>query len=306
MIGTNMYSALKVVLALIFLSLSPFVRAETEILRPFILASKATGALDVAAETTRAALVNGGFEVVATYKPYSNAVIFIVTNEELKKNAASSEYGGFGAAQRVALTKVGNDIQISFTNPVYMANVYRMKDQQEGVKAKLAAALGNIESFGAKGMTAEDARSYHYMIGMEYFTDPSILATYKTHEEAVAAVESGLSQNKFGVKQVFRIDVPGSNETLFGVSLKGSGDSKAQDDKFIMSEIDFKDLKSTAHLPYEILVSKNTVLALYARFRIAINFPDLAMMGSHSFVNIMSTPEAIRKALKATVTGAPE
>ena len=297
---------LKVVLAFTFVALSTFARADAEVLRPFILASKVVGALDGITETTRTALVSNGFEVVGTYKPYSNAVILIITNEELKKNAASSEYGGFGAAQRVALTKVGNEVQVSFTNPVYMANAYRMKDQMEGVKAKLVTALGNIESFGAKGMTADDARSYHYMIGMEYFTDPSILATYRTHEEAVAAVEAGLSQNKYGVKQVFRIDVPGSNETLFGVSLKGSGDSKAQDDKFIMSEIDFKDLKSTAHLPYEILVSKNTVMALYARFRIAINFPDLAMMGSQSFVNIMSPPEAIRKALKATVTGVPE
>ena len=301
-----MKTVLKVALTCIFLSISGLTWADAEILKPFILASKTTGALDSVAETTKTALTNNGFELVGTYKPYTNAVIFIVTNDELKKNAANSEHGGFGAAQRVSLTKVGNEIQVSYTNPVYMANVYRMKGQLENVKGKLATALGNLESFGAKGMTANEARSYHYMFGMEYFTDPSILATYKTHEEAVAAVEAGLAQNKFGVKSVFKIDIPGSNETLFGVALKGSGNQKAQDDSYIMSEIDFKDLKSTAHLPYEILVSKNTVLAQYARFRIAINFPDLAMMGSHSFVNIMNTPEAIRKALKATVTGASE
>ena len=301
-----MKTAFKAVLTCIYLGLSGFALADAEILRPFVLASKSSGPIEVTADSTKTALTSNGFEIVGTYRPNSNAIIFIVTNDDLKRNAAGSEYGGFGAAQRVALTKVGNEIQVSYTDPVYMANVYRMKSQLKDVKSKLASALGNLESFGAKGMTADDARTYHYMIGMEYFTDPSILATYKTHEEAVAAVEKGLAQNKFGVKSIFKIDIPGSNETLFGVAMKGSGDQKAQDDNFIMSEIDFKDLKSTAHLPYEILVSKNTVLAQYARFRIAINFPDLAMMGSHSFVNIMSTPEAIRKALKATVTGAPE
>jgi hypothetical protein len=69
-----------------------------------------------------------------------------------------------------------------------------------------------------------------------------------------------------------------------------------------MSEIDFRDIKSTAHLPYEVLVSDNKVYALYARFRIAISFPDLSMMGPNSFMNIMSAPEAIRKALQKTVS----
>ena len=77
---------------------------------------------------------------------------------------------------------------------------------------------------------------------------------------------------------------------------------KYMDDKFIMSEIDFRDIKSTAHLPYEVLVSGNKAYALYARFRIAIDFPDLSMMGSNSFMNIMKTPEAIRKALQQTVS----
>jgi hypothetical protein len=47
-----------------------------------------------------------------------------------------------------------------------------------------------------------------------------------------------------------------------------------------MSEIDFKDVRSTAHLPYDILVSGNRVYALYARFRIAVSFPDLSMRGT--------------------------
>jgi len=50
-----------------------------------------------------------------------------------------------------------------------------------------------------------------------------------------------------------------------------------------------------------VLVSGNKVYALYARFRIALNFPDLSMMGKHSFMNIMKTPDAIRDVLQKTV-----
>ncbi|MBT6328990.1 MAG: hypothetical protein HOJ34_04330, partial [Kordiimonadaceae bacterium] len=56
--------------------------------------------------------------------------------------------------------------------------------------------------------------------------------------------------------------------------------------------------RSSAHLPYEILVKDNEIYALGARFRIAISFPDLKMVGSHSFAGIMSAPGAIKKALK--------
>jgi hypothetical protein len=76
-------------------------------------------------------------------------------------------------------------------------------------------------------------------------------------------------------------DVPEKKEALFGVAMKCVTDAdKYMDDKFIMSEIDFKDVRSTAHLPYDILVSGNRVYALYARFRIAVSFPDLSMRGT--------------------------
>ena len=182
-----------------------------------------------------------------------------------------------------------------------MAAVYRMKNDLSGTSTALASALGRVEEFGAKGMTAAQARKYHYMVGMEYFDEPSLLAEYPSYEEAVKAVDAKLTNNKNGITKVYRVDIPGKKESVFGAAMKGSGDAKAMDDRFIMSEIDFRDLKSTAHLPYEVLVSGNKVYALYARFRIAINYPDLSMMGSNSFMNIMDSPEAIRKALQKTV-----
>ncbi|MDE2118503.1 MAG: hypothetical protein KGJ19_07895 [Betaproteobacteria bacterium] len=276
--------------------------ADDEKLKPFVLAAKGAGTVAEKAEQAKAALVAGGFTVVGDYSPYADAAILIVTNDELKKNAADSEHGGFGAIQRVSVTKVKDEVQVSYTNPVYMANVYRMKGDLSSVAAGLAAALGKVEGFGAQGMTARQARKYHYMLGMEYFDEPSVLAEYASYEEAVQAVDAKLTDNKNGVSKVYRVDVPGKKESVFGVAMKGATeDGKYMDDRFIMSEIDFRDIKSTAHLPYEVLVSDNKVYALYARFRIAINFPDLSMMGKNSFMNIMKTPEAIRHVLQKTV-----
>ncbi len=277
--------------------------ADVELLKPFVLASKSAGTVAEKVAATEVALTANGFFVVGTYSPYPDATILIVTSNEMKSNAAASEHGGFGAVQRVAITKVQDEVQVSYTNPVYMANVYRMQGDLKDVSAKLATALGRMEEFGAKGMTAKQARKYHYMFGMEYFDEPSELATYGSHEEALKAVDLGLAENKFGVSKVYRVDIPNKEESVFGVAMAGTSEAnKFMDDKYIMSEIDFRDIKSTAHLPYEILVSGNKVYALYARFRIAVSFPDLSMMGKNSFMNIMSAPEAIRKALQKTVS----
>lgn len=282
--------------------LSMAAQAADELLKPFMLASKSAGTVAEKSAQVKTALTAAGFAIVGEYSPYRDADIIVVTNDELKKNAAASEFGGYGAVQRVSITAVGKEVQVSYTNPVYMANVYRMQGDLRVVANALAASLGRVEEFGAKGMTAAKARKYHYMLGMEYFDEPSVLAEYGSYEEAVRAVDAKLSANTNGVSKVYRVDVPGKKESVFGVGLKGATEAgKYMDDRFIMSEIDFHDIKSTAHLPYEVLVSGNTVYALYARFRIAINFPDLSMMGKNSFMNIMKTPDAIRDALKKSV-----
>jgi hypothetical protein len=277
--------------------------AQDAVLKPFVLASTGPGDLAQKLEATKAALTKAGFTVAGSYTPYPGAAVIGVTDDELRSNAAKSEHGGFGAAVRVAVTKVGDQVQVSYTNPPYMANAYRMAGDLKDTAAKLQAALGRVEEFGAKGLAPATLRKYHYMFGMEYFSEPNTLASYGSYEDALKAVEAGLAAGKYGVTKVYRVDVIGKKETLFGVAMKGEGDNKYMDDKYIMSEIDFKDVKSTAHLPYDILVSGNKVYALYARFRIAISFPDLSMMGANSFMNIMKAPEAIRTALALTVGG---
>ena len=110
--------------------------------------------------------------------------------------------------------------------------------------------------------------------------------------------EAALAAQKGGVSKVYRIDIPGKEQTLYGVHIHGSDSiTKCAGDQYIMERIDFKDVKSTPHLPYEMLVVGGTVYALPAEFRIAISFPDLSMVGSNSFASIMCAPTAIESAL---------
>ncbi len=277
-------------------------------MKPFFLGSTNTGVVADKVIEVKKALTDNGFDVVGDYSPYQDAHVIIVTNSVLKKVAASHNRGGYIAGQRVAVTMVGDQVQVTYTNPAFMAAAYHIKGDVSSVTTALKNALGFVKEFGMKGgMDADDIASYNYTWGMEYFDEPYMLAEYNSFEEAVAAVEKGLAAGVGGTSKVFRIDIPGAKQTLFGVAMSSEGTgNKYMDDTFIMSEIDYKEVRSTAHLPYEILVTGDEIEALHARFRIAINFPDLSMMGSNSFMNIMPTPDAIKSSLIKVAGGTEE
>lgn len=266
-------------------------------LKPFMLASKDPGDMAKTVAETKTKLTSAGFEVVGEYSPYQGATVIIVTNDALKANAKASKFGAYGAIQRVAVTDMKGEIQVSYTNPVYMSHAYRMQGQLEEVGAALGSALGGAEAYGSKkGLTAKKLEKYHYMFGMPYFDDPDVVAKHASYDAAVKAVEAGLAAKKGGVSKVYRVDIPGKKQSVFGVAMTQDMSS----DKTIMTEVDFQPVRSSAHLPYEMLVDEDgKVYALNGKFRIATSFPDLSMAGKNSFMGIMASPDAIKKALSA-------
>jgi len=290
------------------LPLSGAVQAA-EKFKPFVLASKGAGDFDAKVNETRASLTAEGFRVVGEFTPYEGvhvdkAHVIIVTNDELIKAAGMSKLGGFAAPWRVAVTKVGDEVQVAYPSPIYIAKAYRLKTDLEGVNDALRRSLGAAETFGSKkGLSARKLRKYHYTFGMEYFDDVYELAEYDSHKAAVAAVEKNLGAGAGGVTKVYRLDLP-KGGTVFGVARKaGEGGDENMDDAWIMGNVDFEELKTTAILPYEMLVDGNKVVAMHMRFRMALHRPDLKMMGSNSFMNIMPSPKAIEVALKAAAGG---
>lgn len=281
--------------------------ADSSKLRPFVLASVSTQDTAAVVTETRNKLTGAGFEIVGEVQPYQGSHILVITNDKLRQYAAQSEFGAYGAALRVTISNSGDKQQVAFTNPVYLSHVYRMQSDLNDIYKQLSSALGNQKEFGSeKGLSKEDLRDYHYTFMMPYFDDPLDLVRYADQATALSKVEAALAANKVGVKKVYRVDLPGKEETVIGVKLSGKNEDDCSGDKYIMSRIDFKDTKSAGHLPYEIVISKGRVYALPAEFRIAINFPDLSMMGSNSFASIMCAPESIRIALTKASGGSTE
>ncbi len=278
-----------------------------ERVQPFILAT--TGSDDIGSTITRLQdkLASAGFQVIGNYSPYEQARVLVFTSDALKTMATQSERGGYGAILRAAVTRNGNTTESSYTNPEYWANAYRMKGDFSAVKQQLAKVLGAEREFGSgeKILSSADMRKYHYTFMMEYFDDPSHLNEFSTHEQALTKVEQNLAAKIAGASKVYELqlgkDTEGKSMTLLGIALAGTNKEDCSGDQYIMSKIDKSNPRHTAHLPYELMVYGNKVEALYARFRIAISWPNLPMMASETgatFFSIMCAPGAIEKALQ--------
>ncbi len=262
------------------------------LLKPFSLA-KIYSNSQIATVSTKVTkqLVDAGYQIVGVYEPYQNTKIFIITDNALLKAAKKSKYGGFGAALRVSITQYAQDVQVVHNNPTYIGIAYNMKDYLSSTRTKLAKTLGYVKDFGGKGIDSRELGDYNYAFGLEGFNGFMELAEHKSHKAALQFVERGFGRELKDMKKVYRINVPGKQQSVFGVSLKNdTKDQKFLNDRFVMDIIDSKELRRSAHLPYEIMVSGKRVFMMHPHFRLAINFPDLHMFGKHSFGKLMDLP----------------
>src|SRR4030065_2038028 len=124
-------------------------QARPEALKPFILGEPFAGDVKQVSEIAKTKLTSQGFEIVGAYSPFAGAMVICVTNNELKTAAAKAFNGGFGAAQRVAVTDVKGKIQVAYVNPAYIGTAYGL-GKLEGVSAKMKAALGAVKPFGSE------------------------------------------------------------------------------------------------------------------------------------------------------------
>ena len=271
--------------------------------QPFVLASINDTPLAAQTAATRNALEAGGFTVAGEYAPLDNARVIVVTSDALLAVAAQSPRGGYAAGQRVSVSERDGKTEVAFVNPLYIQHAYRLAGDMQPVYDRLTAALGEVDTFGTEdGMSAKKLAKYNYKPLMEKFDDPYELGRFDSHEAAVAAVEEGLSRAGDALTQVYRIDVPNTDQVVIGIGMQAVGEDDVDiDEAHQLSIVDFEGYSKVAYFPYEVLVRGQDVEALHMRFRMAVHFPDLSMMGAHGFTKLMSSPGATEDALENLV-----
>lgn len=283
---------------LIILAMSAEV-AAAERLRPYVLAWEGESALQTVLENTRQSLSEVGFEVIGEYRPFDDAYVLVVTAPLLIRMAQLENHAAFLAAQRISVAKVAGRVQVSYQNPAYYQLAYRIKASLQPLAEAFDASLGRVAEFGSdKGLPVSRLARYHYGYGMEYFDDQLLLADHGSQKAALKAIEASFAEHADLVKQIYQLRID-RDTSVIGVGVH----SGAGADQAVHAVLDYRDRRHVAQLPYEMVVHKGEVWALHPRFRLALNFPDVKMVGEHSFMQLREAPDELHVALKLAAGG---
>lgn len=295
---STIFSNISRLIVVWFLTLNPLVAAPQ--LRPYILSSNMQGDMVKTVIELKGALAAGGFQLLGEYSPGVDRHVIVVTSDYLMRLAAEEVNALFAVPQRIAVTRFDGRLQVAYTNPNYQKYAFRIKGDLEPVRVQLKNILGEQETFGSSGgLTVTALSGYRYSYGMEQFDDFLYLGRFGSQVKALELIETGLDSRRGGVSAVFRIDIPESTVSLFGVGLaEGAGSDQA-----VIAAADIQRLKHTPRFPYTLAVRKGEVFVLHPRFKLPLDFPDLKRTGRYSFTALIKAPGAIEESLRSLLDG---
>ncbi|MGA9165517.1 MAG: hypothetical protein WBZ31_13760 [Thiobacillus sp.] len=262
---------------------------------PYIQGDSVTGGnVQAVATAVETKLKNGGFKVVGKYFPKTLAGYGVVIATDTAMLDEVGSVGGnavLGAAIRVGVKADGS---VAYTNPDYWYRAYFRKsfDKKEAAVKALQARLQETLGAGKGQGGNEEAGSltnYRYMIGMERLdSSKSKLAEYGNFAEALKTVRDNLAKGVGKTAKIYEVVLPDRKLAVFGVAMN---DAENSDGDWI-KKIDMQN--NIAGLPYEIYIVGNEVQSPFARFRIALAFPDVGM---GQFMRISSLPANIQETM---------
>ena len=269
---------------------------------PYILGNKLpAGDVQTIMGQVEAKLTVAGFKVVGKYAPAAlpgNGVVVATDNAMMGTIKALGGSNIVAAPIRIAVRADGT---VSYINPDYWYRAFFRKHFKaaektvQGLQARLAKALGSHGKFGGE-VDKTDLADYQYMFGMEGFdSDKNTLIEHLSFDDAVKTIQVGLAQGVAKTSKVYEIIIPEKKIAVFGVAMNDPKEGEGWWVKAIGTD-------NMAAMPYEIYVVDSKVNHLYARFRIALGWPEVGM---GSFMRIVEAPYIIQETLALVAGSAP-
>lgn len=271
-------------------------------LSPYFYGDKiATGDLSASLSRVEAKLSAAGFQVAGKYSPSGlSGGVVVVTDAGLME--AVRKLGGAAIVNAPIRVGVKADGTVSYQNLEYWSRAYLRKQYPlaekaiKAAQAKLNKALGAGKGFGGD-VERKDLSEYQYMFGMEGFdSDKNMLMEHLTFEDAVKAIQDNLAKGAGRTAKVYEIIMPDKKVAVFGVALNDPKEGEGWWARIIGDG-------NMPALPYEIYVVNNRANHLFARFRIALGWPEVGM---GTFMRIVEVPGIIRDSLTIVAGGAPD
>jgi hypothetical protein len=251
------------------------------------------GDLNAAMSQVEAKLTKAGFKVIGKHTPAGlpDYGVVVVTDSAMLGTVKS--LGGdniVGAPIRVGVKADG---VVSYMNPDYWYRAFFRKNFKaversvRALQSRLGKTLGSRGGFGGD-VDKADLPEYQYMFGMEGFeSDKNVLQEHLSFDDAVNSIRENLAKGMGQTAKVYEVLIPEKKMAVFGVAFNSPKDGEGWWVKTIGPD-------NIAGLPYEIYVVNNKAAHLYARYRIALGWPEVGM---GQFMRIVEAPYIIQETL---------
>ncbi len=272
---------------------------DTAPLQPFVLAATAPAGPSSEVPELRRKLAGEAFEVLAEHVPLGTHRVLILTHADLLRAAAETPRAGYAAVVRVAISRQGDEIEISFTNPVYLAAAFGLTDDLMAMHDALVRALGFERYFGSEdGLSRAQLDGYNRVFGGPEFDDPLDFTAHPNQTLAVLDVERRLNKNNLGFYLIYRIDVPDSEATLFGFGFRPGADEFEGFRQPVLTDLlGHARPARAATLPLELLVHSGQVETLNPKFRWPLFRPDMPLFGDDGYTRLSALSSDLDDAL---------
>jgi hypothetical protein len=249
--------------------------------------------LNAAMVQVEAKLTKAGFKVIGRHIPagMSDYGVVVVTDNAMLGTIKT--LGGdniVGAPIRIGVKADG---VVSYMNPDYWYRAFFRKGFKaversvSALQSRLAKTLGSRGGFGGD-VDKADLPEYQYMFGMEGFeSDKNVLQEHLSFDDAVNSIRDNLTKGVRQTAKVYEVVIPEKKMAVFGVAFNDAKEGEGWWVKTIGAD-------NIAALPYEVYVVNNKAGHLYARYRIALGWPNVGM---GQFMRIVEAPYIIQDTL---------
>ncbi len=227
---------LTLVLFLSFLFLSTL---QAEELSPYLHVAKVKGSMKTFPTRVEKALEAKGFSILGKYHPEGNQDMLVIayTRKDLYNTVLRVKSRGvLASVLKISLYNKNGVIDVAMINPDYIFHAY-LREHMKTVGADLSvisndakAAMktigSNLKAFGGN-VSVTKLHKYKYMVGMQTFNDPTLLATFSSFEEGLKIINNNLDKGKASTEKVYSVTFKTSKVAMFGVGLNSKEKGEA-------------------------------------------------------------------------------
>ncbi len=247
-------------------------------------------------------LEKDSFEIIGEYNPAkdTNLLVITFTHKDLLNICRQiPDRGLMAAVMRIGLISINGQVEISLLNPEYLFFAYLRDDVKKfeielnqisiNIKMALFPISKGFFPYITSSLSERELKEFRFSVRNPSFSEPVLIKRFGSFNQAVNRIKENLQARKEGCIKVYELIDKEKEMAVFGIGLLDHRKGEA----VFLPKLGESHL---AALPYELVVTGNTVNILHGKFWFPLYWSDLSMV---DYRRIYKSPRDVEELMKA-------